>query len=1031
MGNFNSFADVALQLQKEGETISITFEQGIPTTGQGTVSWDIPAPAAGCESGQPGVYSGMVVLLSTSPVTPSEIPQDGTMYVGDPTANADLHAGDKIGDAIVVGAFYEAEEKARGEELTVGFVVNDLDPNETYYLAGYATDDQKRYHSDGVRAYSDKLGGGATPDIPARQPIQIGQTGVFLSDATGLTAGKVYEFDLMIDTNYPCGTGYQEIRFAIDGVDAPTYQQLMDEINRQILLAGNPPQSPTPPGTGSLYWNDTEQQLYQWDGYKYIKIDTLTEPTDPANVVAGTFWYNPASKELFEFGGSPLQWVARSFYCYSTDPTNLGCDDHWFNGTIGRVWNGTTWCELPTIISTDCPSDIPVLPCGTFWYDEANMILSEWDTTYSRWNERAAIYWPTAPNALADETHWYDLDTKLLFVRAAAAWVQEPATFSTSEPIAASDGAYWYNPENEELRQYILTSDLWTLIPCLVWPGDPTDVTSCDLWWQAGASPESLFVWDTVNDEWDEVKNFVQSSEDPSLAATYDIGTVWYDPDTNLLKRWDGAYWNTVEFLDSATDPTIPSDGQVWNDCANDKWYRWMAGSPGPGWIEFNPVDSETDPTAIPNGTYWYDTGTDALFVRNGVVWQSVGFSTSPSIPNRGDMWYDSQNDLLYTWDGLEWEAATPVARVYLDCNRNFLFETANGGSDQIIFVPVPEGAKSGQNTGCIATGYADFDGTGGFRSCGCTYSVNGNTKPYPTRLIPLDDFLWEYLVPDAAVLCPMEGSDGQVDEPTYRMIGIGDDGSPDERRKLIEDVRMLLGYPTVNVELTEAQLDKAVDRALDVFRQRSSASLRRGFMFLDIKPGQQRYHLTNQRIGYHKIVNVTNLHRFTSAFLSSAHGAGVYGQVVLQHLYNMGTFDLTSFFLVSQYIEQLEHLFATRLTFAWDESGRMLDIYASFWRPERVMMEVAIEKTEQDILTERWSKNWIEQWSLMEAMMMLSQIRGKFATLPGAGGGVSLNAGDLQSQAMEMRIQLMDDIDNFVANKPEDFGMESTFILG
>jgi hypothetical protein len=171
--------------------------------------------------------------------------------------------------------------------------------------------------------------------------------------------------------------------------------------------------------------------------------------------------------------------------------------------------------------------------------------------------------------------------------------------------------------------------------------------------------------------------------------------------------------------------------------------------------------------------------------------------------------------------------------------------------------------------------------------------------------------------------------------------------------------------------------------------------------------------------------------YRFTSAFLSTAHGAGVYGQVVLQHLYNMGTYDLSSFHLISQYVEQLEHLFATRLTYHWDEPTRKLDFFDAFVRYERVLLDTVIDRSEQELFVDRYSKTWIERYALAESMLMLAQIRGKYASLPGAGGGISLNASELITQAEGIKAELNQQLDDFIAQDPEDIGIESTFIIG
>jgi len=73
----------------------------------------------------------------------------------------------------------------------------------------------------------------------------------------------------------------------------------------------------------------------------------------------------------------------------------------------------------------------------------------------------------------------------------------------------------------------------------------------------------------------------------------------------------------------------------------------------------------------------------------------------------------------------------------------------------------------------------------------------------------------------------------------------------------------------------------------------------------------------------------------------------------------------------------------------------------------------------------------WIERWALGEAKIMLSQVRGKYANLPGAGGGVALNAGDLSASAAEDFARCDQEIDDFVVNDVENLGIGSEFIIG
>jgi hypothetical protein len=277
----------------------------------------------------------------------------------------------------------------------------------------------------------------------------------------------------------------------------------------------------------------------------------------------------------------------------------------------------------------------------------------------------------------------------------------------------------------------------------------------------------------------------------------------------------------------------------------------------------------------------------------------------------------------------------------------------------------------------------------------------------------------------------PVVGGDGLTGIPSYAEIGVGDSGDPAPRRELADNIRKQLGYPTVEVELTKYQMDAAIDQALEQLRLRSASAYRRVYFFIDVKQGYQKYLMTNERVGFNKIVNVMGAWRVTSAFMSVAHAGGVYGQTVLQHLYSMGTYDLVSYHIVSDYIEQLEQLFATRITYTFDEPSRELYFFQHFNHQERILLDCVIERTEQELITNRWTKRWIQSWAEAEAKEILAEIRGKFATLPGAGGGVSLNAADLLNSAQELKQGCLDDIDNFVVNDVENLGIGSEFIIG
>lgn len=1111
MGTFDAFADSPGKIRKEGQEITLKLDRTSPTTGR--VSWNIPPPADGCTS-ETQAYCGIVIALDTVPASRSTTPVNGTVYTADPTANTDLHAGDKIGTSLVVGAFYEAEKKALGEDFTTFVDISGLTPGQVYYVAGYAVDCQLRYHLEGVHAYSLDLGNDGTPDSSGTVTVTF-DTPIAGTDGTGLTLGQDYSMQLEVD-----GETYTIV---INGSNAQTYADLVETINDQIEQLTSAPQSPVPPNTNAYYYNADTEKLFQWDGYQFNELTVLNEPTDPTALAVGNYWYNPTTQVLSRWNGASWDVVpSSSIIRYKEDLTNsanLDSTDYWYRPAAGSPavasaafqWCGNVWCQRTLYDQTTDPQLGAVQACGSYWYNPTDMLLRQWDETNMVWEEIDALYWDEDPNSLTVGTYWFDDVTDLLWqygTPVAGLWnpvgrgyvdidllvahqnsdlalvdgvyneeitiagqtinvevnvcnatdgrfdrvlasIEEQlnglATISflgtqpsavirilsndSTVPTIAAGGTlfaaltdfssilptvsanmltvgdepttpvanqYWFDSTNGELFQRNGANTDWSPLCAIVFGMDPTDVVSCSLWWDS--DNDVLNVWDPVSSMWVPVSSFVQSALDPSADIVLDQGALWYNNGT--MSEWDGTQWIEVDFVSFPSDPTSPADGDVWFDTALGLWYVWSSSLTD--WVAFNPVDSVNDPSqaTIPTGTFWYDTQNQLLYMWNGTNWINVMFSSTSIEPDVGDLWYNLTTNTLMQWDGTAWVPGTPVATVVIATDGTIVFTSSSEGNGSLVDIG---------------------------------HSVVDNEIFYSLNPIP-------------EIGCPQAGTDGLSGVPSYIELDVGTDGSPDERRKMIDDIRLQLGYPVVEVELTKSEMDKAVSIALQELRRRGSA-YRRGFMKLHVNPGKQIYKLTKPSAGYDsegtgyeladgpyghdKIVQVMGCFRITSAFLTSAHGSGVFGQVVLQHLYNMGTFDLLSFHLVSEYIEQLEHLFASRLTFNWNETARTLYLHQAFATPETLLMDVAVERTEQDLLTDRFTSRWIERYALAESKKMLAQIRGKYGSLPGAGGGVSLNASDLATEAREELEALQKELDDYVVNNVEEFGMHCEFIIG
>ena len=997
MSTFDIRQDAPGLLRVESLNVNIILTRTGPSTGR--VSWNIPTPAAGCTADNQA-YCGILVTLDTTPASISKAPTNGKIYASDPTADPNLFAGDKIDTAFVVGAFYE-------DRTTVFFDITGLKPNTPYFITGYPVDCQNRYFTSGVHTYSQNLtSSDATASTSGTQVVALGANsnptstqfnisdtifvpqpppgGVQLTDVTGLVCSAFYDLQCQIGvvplpaTPVPVGTCVplpKIYTITVDGCKASTYQDLINALNEQFALLTNPPQGPLPPNANAFYWNATSQELFQWNGFEHIQIPVIVQATAPSIIVVGSYWYNPDTNVLQVWNGSA--WVVVVVITFSTDPMVPVCDKtYWFNGTLGYLWNGTTWCSHTTYISTTDPSLQLPAPCGSFWFDTDDFFLYRWDDTTGIWMVTTAIQFDEDPNALSTGTYWFD-ETNLVLNTwnvPNPGWNAEAnVAIQETEPTTPAPGKFWYNPSTRELQQW--NGSAWIVLDVLVFPTDPTIRGSCDLWWDT--TLDVLKVWDSVNSEWDTVTTFFQQDIDPTLPPALVDGDLWYNPDTNTLSVWQNICFKKVEFISWPTDPTLTiPDGTVWFNGTT-----WSVKTLGV-WVAISPVVTTQDPSMLAVGSFWFNTSNNSLQMWNGALWVNVTYSTTPFTPATGAPWYDTSTNTLMVWNGLTWVPGVPLATVQLDCNGNLLFTDLSTGS--LSFVAVK------------------------------------------------DITLLQSLLVPFRIFNPLPGTDGVSSQSSYNELGIGTDGSNDERFKLMNEIRFELGYPTIDVELTQDQLDFCVSRAIEELRGKSGICYRHGFFFMRIQAETQRYLMTNKVSGMNKIVNIQGVYRLTSAFLSSAHGAGVYGQIVLQQLYNMGTFDLLSYHIIADYVKLMEILFAARVAYTWDEHSRELWLHHRFPFSERmVLIECSTERVEQEIIVDRWCRSWIRRYAAATGREILAEIRGKFSTLPGAGGGVTLNAADLRTAATEMKIKLYQEVFDYEADKPEDYGMGAQFTFG
>ncbi len=454
-----------------------------------------------------------------------------------------------------------------------------------------------------------------------------------------------------------------------------------------------------------------------------------------------------------------------------------------------------------------------------------------------------------------------------------------------------------------------------------------------------------------------EKDSFTYTGNIPNLphAPTNPVnGFVYYDQQLNIVQYWDGAK--------SAWIPTRADS--------------IISGSVNPGVIGQTYMYTLDGQLRVFNGKDWVKAdstnfqmlGAGATWIPLGVVTRATQFPTAPAF---GDMFYSYTSRNIQYWDGNDWVVPT---------STNTLFDSLSG------WVPAFTTPFSIEPAELITP----YNGL---------LFYNTTTR----LLMVFNGTGW------------IQANTDQQGTPTTDKVGIGSDGSYDERLRLIKILKAQLGYPIQCVELNEEHFNIAIDNALDTYRQLSGGAYERRFILYTMLPDQQTYYLNSPVDRTDRIVQIMRIHRLNILGSNTLTGENnVYFQTFLNQYYSSGQTDILSIHLMHSLSEEFHKIFAGEFTFQWNEARREMTVLRRVPMAEKVVLECFLERSEQELLLDRWAKQWLQGWAMAECKEMLGLIRSKYTSgTPGPGGSITLNGDMLLSEARQdftdLRQQMFD----------------------
>ena len=220
------------------------------------------------------------------------------------------------------------------------------------------------------------------------------------------------------------------------------------------------------------------------------------------------------------------------------------------------------------------------------------------------------------------------------------------------------------------------------------------------------------------------------------------------------------------------------------------------------------------------------------------------------------------------------------------------------------------------------------------------------------------------------------------------------------QKQEIFDYINSMLGGGMVDVELDPVHYETALKKALTRFRQKSDNSVEESYLFLPTVIDQNSYILPEE------VVEVRKLFRRSIGSRTGGGDGGTlfepfnmaYTNTYLLSSSNMG--GLATYEMFAGYQELVGRMFGSFIEFKWNTTTKELLLLQRPRAEEELLLYVYNYRPDSELLKDYLAIQWIKDYALATAKMMLGEARSKFATIAGPQGGSTLNGEALKAEA-------------------------------
>jgi hypothetical protein len=247
----------------------------------------------------------------------------------------------------------------------------------------------------------------------------------------------------------------------------------------------------------------------------------------------------------------------------------------------------------------------------------------------------------------------------------------------------------------------------------------------------------------------------------------------------------------------------------------------------------------------------------------------------------------------------------------------------------------------------------------------------------------------------------------------------------PQLKQNLIEYVKLQLADQIVDLELDPAHYEAAYQRTIGTYRQRAQNAYEEAYIFMELIRDVNIYTLPQEVVQVRQIFRRTfgdSVGPFASNFDPFAQAS------INVYLMNFNVAGgLATYDFYSQYVELAARMFGGFMNYTWNPVTKKLQLIRDpKGTGENVLLWTWQLKPEIQLLQDYQISQWIRDFMVANAKVIIGEAREKFSTIAGPQGGGTLNGSAMKAEGQAQMDGLIEQLKMYV-----DGSQPLTWVIG